>query len=69
MEWKPISTAPKERDAQFLGWDGDSIEKTWEGWKDNGKPVYVFADYRRWEPTHWMPLPKPPPAEPTAPRP
>lgn len=61
MNWQPIETAPKD-DTEFLGWNGASIEKTWRGWHDGEKPVYVYADYWSWLPTHWMPLPSPPEA-------
>lgn len=58
--WKSIETAPRGSDNAFLGWDGQSIEKTWEGWDKDGTPVYVYADWCSWEPTHWMPLPEAP---------
>lgn len=64
MEWQPIETAPRFKEKAyknaFLGWDGYDIEKTWEGWEENGKPVYVYADWSMWNPTHWMPLPAAP---------
>jgi hypothetical protein len=57
--WQPISTAPDGED--ILGTDGGTVDRTWEGWMDgDGNPVYVHADWVSWEPTHWMPLPKPP---------
>ena len=65
MKWQPIETAPRGSENEFLGWDGDYIDKTWEGWDDAGKPVYVHADWIPWEPTHWMPLPAPPTGEST----
>lgn len=60
MTWQPIETAPRGSSNEFLGWDGDIVDKTWEGWEEFGKPVYVRADWLSWEPTHWMPLPEPP---------
>lgn len=62
-EWQPIETAPRGSDNEFLGWDGQLIDKTWEGWDEDGKPVYVRADWCSWEPTHWMQLPPPPKEE------
>jgi hypothetical protein len=47
-------------DNEFLGWQDGLMDKTWVGWEDYGKPVYVRADYLEWHPTHWMPLPPPP---------
>ena len=64
MEWLPIESAPRGSENEFLGWDGHMIDKTWEGWDDGSKPQYVRSDWVSWEPTHWMPLPKPPPAQP-----
>ena len=64
MSWQPISTAPRGRENRFLGWDGEFIDTTWEGWtvdfEEGAGPVYVHADWVSWEPTHWMPLPDPP---------
>ena len=60
MNWMPIETAPTETDVEFLGWNGSYRQVTWAAWIENGKPAYVHSDYRRWEPTHWMPLPEPP---------
>lgn len=60
-KWQPIETAPKDDDGtEFLGFDGNVVDKTWVGWEEDGKPVYVHADYTRWKPTHWMPLPATP---------
>jgi hypothetical protein len=58
--WQPIATAPRGQESEFLGWDGFQQDKTWEGWEEDGKPVYMRADWVRWEPTHWTPLPDPP---------
>lgn len=58
--WQPIETAPRGADNEFVGWDGETIDKTWHGWGDDLDPVYVRADWVSWEPTHWMPLPATP---------
>jgi len=65
--WQSIETAPRGMDNKFLGWDGQFMDMTWEGWSDSdtddageGKPVYVHADWVSWQPTHWTPLPDPP---------
>ena len=58
--WLPIETAPRGSDNEFLGWDGQTMNKTFEGWEEESAPVYVHADYVSWNPTHWMPLPPPP---------
>lgn len=60
MEWQKIETAPRGIENKFLGWDGHSVDKTWEAWSDGDKPVYVREDWVSWQPTHWMPLPAPP---------
>ena len=55
--WQPIETAPKDG-TEILGWPV-------EGGDNNIAIVYYF--FRGWcsgdygaDPTHWMPLPKPP---------
>ena len=60
MNWQPIETAPRGAENKFLGWNGYSINVSFEGWDELGKPVYVRDDYVSWNPTHWMPLPHPP---------
>jgi hypothetical protein len=77
--WQPIETAPKSR--SDAGKDRETVLVVYPGWKD-GKPdpfvITAFQDSLGWdtgvwrlheEPTHWMPLPKPPGSslEPTAP--
>lgn len=59
MSWQPIETAPQD-ETQFLGWNGSRMDRTWVGWHDGTGPVYVYADYVSWKPTHWMSLPEPP---------
>ncbi len=59
-EWLPIETAPRGIDNEFLGWDGLSIDKTWEGWDEGGVAIYVRSDCLSWRPTHWMHMPEAP---------
>ena len=56
-EWLPIETAPKDGRSVLLYQDGSIETGFW----------YVGSLYQHWEcfkgimdPTHWMPLPKPP---------
>jgi hypothetical protein len=60
-EWKPIKTAPKDdtRMLFYYGNFGTGLIETGFGWQllQNSFP----GDVRR--PTHWMPLPEPPPCE------
>ncbi|NSY05995.1 DUF551 domain-containing protein [Agrobacterium tumefaciens] len=58
--WLPIATAPKDGSDVLLSsphWNGDVVVGSWsfEGWRDRD-------DSDKLEPTHWMPLPLPPPA-------
>jgi hypothetical protein len=58
MEWQPIETAPKEE--LILAYAGGMMRLVmWE----NGGLVQVGATIEQgwFEPTHWMPLPAPPP--------
>lgn len=67
-EWQPIETAP--RDGSYL-WLHESNGTTWRGrwlyekWTfgvtSNDHEFCVFVNLN---PTHWMPLPKPPEAQP-----
>jgi hypothetical protein len=56
----PIESAPRGDGDEFIGWDGEIWDKTWKGWIENGRVIYVRADYRVWNPTHWKPRPEPP---------
>lgn len=65
--WQPIETAPK--DGECLLWvetdNGGEVmklERDSEGrWIYEGEPTYCASFYLN--PTHWMPLPKPPKEE------
>lgn len=70
MEWRPIDTAPKNR-RLLLADNASEVVSTgyfdrWtKGWKNESD---IYEDYgapyhNEWEPTHWMPLPKPPSAD------
>lgn len=59
--WQLMNTAPRGSDNLFIGWDGETVSVTWEGWSnDDGVPVYVRSDWISWNQTHWMPLSYPP---------
>lgn len=58
--WMPIESAPRGTENEFLGFSDGLIDKTWEGWNEGDKPVYVRADWVSWEPTLWQPLPPSP---------
>jgi hypothetical protein len=61
-EWQPIETAPKEDDAEYLVWDGETIwlVKYMNSFgmepKHNGCGCCVSSITA----THWMELPEPP---------
>lgn len=62
MEWQPIETAPRDGSG-FLAY----VKETWvEGMFWNGEEWSYLSDgdttpHGRHQPTHWMPLPTPPP--------
>jgi hypothetical protein len=67
MEWQPIETAPKDREILLYG--GDIHEGFWDELDFNefsGTPIMGWnfgtadIDPTNFEPTHWMPLPRPP---------
>jgi len=64
-DWQPIETAPKDGRNIILGcaiyvdagyWD----EGGWALYPDDSNPPDYCMRFRP-EPTHWMPLPEPPP--------
>jgi hypothetical protein len=73
-DWRSIETAPKgEEDSDDI-WilacrQGSKIPMvtTWdherECWYTFNLALEGARNIRRWEPTHWMPLPDPPPRE------
>lgn len=72
VEWQPIETAPRDR--AVLLWDGANMrvaqrltametgETEWVYARQLGEEAIAFIVR---EPTHWMPLPKPPAAQET----
>ena len=69
--WMPIETAPRH-DAdegaphiRYLFYD-TNIDFVFEGWASVDGDVWAigapFDSSRGWTPTHWMPLPEPPPS-------
>lgn len=73
MKWHPIETAPKDG-SNIIGYNGEDVaEMVWEDWPDDNRHVgwcragfesggMLYETHNRMEPepTHWMPLPKPP---------
>lgn len=63
MKWKPIDTAPLDhcRDVLLFG-DGDSFDLCmFVGfWDNDAKKWCPFDGNESVQPTHWMPLPRPP---------
>lgn len=57
-EWQPIETAPKDGSNVFL-YCTDRIDHFAIGYYDE---AWFAVGHFRPEPTHWMPLPKPPKA-------
>jgi hypothetical protein len=62
MDWQPIETAPRDG-TLFDVWSGYRVTNLW--FATNGKLYREGhshpADLEHW-PTHWMPLPAPPPS-------
>ena len=63
--WQPIETAPRDG-TKFLAWDGDELLIVW--WCDGGRWIsdnlQQFHPGEHENPTHWQPLPSPPPITP-----
>ena len=60
--WQPIETAPKD-ETEILAWDGEKryVAYFWgDSWWSHGDDGGDFFAY----PTHWQPLPSPPPITP-----
>lgn len=72
MDWQPIETAPKDGRG-ILAWFGKDVgvhQVAWTGYYDDLKMwcvddgkhgPYALRGYNDPYPTHWMPLPPPPP--------
>ena len=65
MEWQPIETAPKDRLHVLLFGDGPGFKQcSFVGYWYEHDGVWLGFDHKpAGQPTHWMPLPKPPNAE------
>jgi len=66
-DWQPIDTAPKDVDVLLLYLDGSGVQP---GYWDRDNDCWLACETKgltggRWysTPTHWMPLPDPPPSE------
>lgn len=66
MDWQPIETAPKDGSNIILGcptyvdagyWEADG----WALYPDDSAPHTDYCVRFHPAPTHWMPLPEPPP--------
>ena len=71
--WQPIETAPRDG-TRLLTWDGEDMQLAWVK-RDFSDPewdkhlnFWVYTDeeltYYDYQPTHWQPLPSPPPITP-----
>lgn len=62
-EWQPIETAPKDFTVLILFERGDyeSFDEIFIGYWKRHMWVHQEDDHRGAKPTHWMPLPAPPP--------
>lgn len=75
--WRDIATAPNDRGiliwdgkdgGAHLAWWSDDFEGNGEGaWTDWAALSLYSGNYRTYQPTHWMPLPKPPGSFPSPP--
>ena len=57
-QWQPIETAPIKPEGDYLGFQcGEVFKMYWNYFRDGWVDCYseVFS-----EPSHWMPLPRPP---------
>lgn len=61
-EWKPIETAPKDGTAIWVAGVGTMEPvRTQSHWHGEWQNIYN-GNSIGWKPTHWQPLPVPPPA-------
>ena len=72
-KWQPIETAPKDADILLYGPSSDGPRVTEGYWMkaqydyefDRTHPAFWFSMdggfTKKYPPTHWMPLPEPPP--------
>ncbi len=60
-DWRPIETAPKDG-STIIGWCREWGEPQTIDWSKGefGEHWYTAVMLPRYQPTHWMPLPKPP---------
>ncbi len=68
-KWRNINSAPKDG-SNILLWDGHEVEKAaWRRPHSGGRKGWCLPDSDQdeqggcaevWNPTHWMPIPKPP---------
>jgi hypothetical protein len=77
-QWLPIESAPKDGSQVIAWWEAegfDAVGVLMTSWLDNSKTRVPWAGWRvpsmtplppRAKPTHWMPLPDPPHATPSA---
>ena len=62
--WQPIETAPRDG-TEILAWDGIGMKFAWR-YEDRWiYDIEMESPYLTlWHPTHWQPLPSPPPVTP-----
>ena len=76
MEWQPIETAPRDGTLVILGSNKEVGEGSYVKYSGGGHKVdgwvlstdhhgldHYYADIMQHPPTHWMPLPPPPPTD------